>query len=198
MKNLKCSSCGAGLEIEDNNEYAVCSHCGSRYKLNESLNVNIKLDDNAKDVLNEGLGIFKHISKFMLIPIIIFVIIFVLIICFAFTNNMSKSEKTMDDNQKQIEKKVNKQQESVKKDFFNFQFVNDNGTKSAFFLESTLDEIIQSNKIYERKVVLVFNGTETINEDEIINIKHALDGKYEVSLNYDEDGYINKIIVNKI
>ena len=197
MEKLKCSSCGATLQVEENNEYAVCAHCGSKYKLNEDLNVNIKLDDNTKEVLNTGLGIFKHTTWFMFIPVIIFVIVFVLIIYFGFINT-SRSEKTIDNNQKQIEEKINKQQEKVKKDMFNFQFINDNGTKSAFFLESTLDEIIQSNKTYDRKVMLVFNGTETTNESEIIDIKHSLDGKYEVSLNYDEDGYINKIIVDKI
>lgn len=197
MEKLKCSSCGAALQVEENKEYAVCNHCGSKYKLNEDLNVNIKLDNNVKEVLNAGLGTFNHISKFMVIPIIVFVIIFVLIFYFGFINT-SKSRKTIENNQKQIEEQINKQQENVKKDVFNFQFTNDNGTKSAFFLKSTLDEIIQSNKIYDRKVTLVFNGTETTNESEIIDIKHSLDGDYEVSFNYDEDGYINKIIVNKI
>ena len=197
MEKLKCSSCGATLKVEENNEYAVCSHCGSRYKLKEDLNVNIKLDDNVKEVLNTGLGTFNHISKFMIIPIIFIIIVFVLVFVFGFMNT-NKNRKIVDDNQKEIADKINKQQEAVKKDVFNFQFTNDNGTKSAFFLESTLDEIIQSNKKYDRKVLLVFNGKETSNESEIIEIKHSLDGNYEVSLNYDDEGYINKINVDKI
>ena len=197
MKKLNCSSCGATLQVEENQEYAICNHCGSKYKLNEDLNVNIKLDDNMKKVLNSGVGTFNHISKFMFIPIIIFIILFILIFYFSFIN-INKNRKTIIDNQKQIEDTINNKQETVKKDVFNFQFINDNGTKSAFFLESTLDEIIQSNKIYDRKVTLVFNGTETTDESEIINIKHSLDGNYEVSFNYDEEGYINKIIVDII
>jgi len=197
MEKLKCSSCGATLQIEENKEYAICNHCGSKYKLNEDLNVNIKLDDNMKEVLNTGLGTFKHISKFMFIPIIIAVIIFILVFYIGFIN-INKNRNTMEDNQKQMEQQLNKYQENVKKDAFNFQFTNDNGTKSAFFLESTLDEIIQSNKTYDRKVILVFNGTEILDESEIINIKHSLDGNYEVSFNYDDDGYINKIIVDII
>lgn len=197
MKKLNCSSCGATLEVEENKEYAVCEHCGSRYKLNEDLNVNINLDDNMKDVLNTGMGTFNHTLKFMFIPIIIFVIIFGLIFYFGFINT-NKSKKVVDNNQNQIKEQINTQQEKVKKEMFNFQFINDNGTKSAFFLESTLDEIIQSNKTYDRKVILVFNGNEVIDESEIIDIKHSLKGNYEVSLNYDEEGYINKIVVNKI
>ena len=197
MEKLKCSSCGAPLKIEENKEYAICTHCKTRYKLNEDLNVNIKLDDNMKEVLNSSLGPVNHISKFMFIPIIIFVIIFGLIIYFGFTN-INKNRKTMEENQKEIADKINNPKENIDKNIFNFQFIYDNGTKSAFFLESTLDKIIQSNKIYEKKINLVFNGTETSDESEIINIKHSLDGDYEVSINYDEEGYINKITVDKI
>ena len=80
MEKLKCSSCGAELEVEENKEYAKCNHCGARYKLNEDLNVNIKLDDNIKEVLNNGLGTAKHVSKFFFIPIIIFIIIILLFV----------------------------------------------------------------------------------------------------------------------
>ena len=201
MKKLKCSSCGAELHVEENKEYAVCNHCGARYKLNEDLNINIKLDDSAKEVLNSGLGAFKNISKFMIIPIIAFIIIFIVISIFIFTNaskNRKIVEKSQNQEQSQQEELIEEQLEKAKKDSFNFQFINDNGTKSAFFLESTLDEIIQSNKTKDRLVTLVFDGKETTEESEIIKIKHSLAGNYEVSFDYDNDGYINKIIVNKI
>ena len=204
MKKLKCSSCGAELHIEDNKEYAVCNHCGSRYKLNEDLNVNIKLDDNMKEVLNNGLGTVKNASKVMIIPFILFALIFIAIFVFGFIN-INKSKKSAEENREKIHEQVkeqneiiNKQQEEAKKEMFNFQFANDNGTKSAFFLESTLDEIIESNKTQDRLVTLVFNGKEVTEESEIINIKHSLKGDYEVSFNYDDEGYINKIIVDKI
>ena len=204
MKKLKCSSCGAELHVEDNKEYAVCNHCGSRYKLNEDLNVNIKLDDNMKEVLNNGLGTVKNASKVMIIPFILFALIFIAIFVFGFIN-INKSKKSAEENREKIHEQVkeqneiiNKQQEEAKKEMFNFQFANDNGTKSAFFLESTLDEIIESNKTQDRLVTLVFNGKEVTEESEIINIKHSLKGDYEVSFNYDDEGYINKIIVDKI
>ena len=84
------------------------------------------------------------------------------------------------------------------KSMFNIHLENDGGTKNAFFLESTLDDIIQSNKTHDRKVTLVFEGKETTDEKEIIDIKHSLSGTYEVSINYDDKGYVNKIIVEKI
>lgn len=197
MKKLNCSSCGAELRIEENKEYAVCDHCGSKYKLNEDLNINIKLDDNVKDVINTSFGTVNKASKFMFVPIFIFVIAFSLIL-FIGIRSINRSRNNSNENKKQQEENINKQQEEVKKDIFNFQFVNDNGTKSAFLLESTLDEIIQSNKLYNRKVTLVYNGKETTDETEIINIKHSLEGDYEVSLDYDDEGFIYKIRVDAI
>ena len=197
MKKLNCSSCGAELRIEENKEYAVCDHCGTRYKLNEDLNINIKLDDNVKDVINTSFGTVNKASKFMFVPIFIFVIAFSLIL-FIGIRSINRSRNNSEENKKQQQENINKQQEEVKKDVFNFQFVNDNGTKSAFLLESTLDEIIQSNKLYNRKVTLVYNGKETTDETEIINIKHSLEGDYEVSLDYDSEGFIYKIRVDTI
>ena len=197
MKKLNCSSCGAELRIEENKEYAVCDHCGTKYKLNEDLNINIKLDDNVKDVINTSFGTVNKASKFMFVPIFIFVIAFSLIL-FIGIRSINRSRNNSEENKKQQEENINKQQEEVKKDIFNFQFVNDNGTKSAFLLESTLDEIIQSNKLYNRKITLVYNGKETTDETEIINIKHSLEGDYEVSLDYDSEGFIYKIRVDTI
>ena len=198
MQKLKCLSCGASLEVEENKEYAICNHCKTKYKLNEDLNINIKLDDNVKEIIENNTGTLKNMSKFMLIPIIIFIFVFISILYFGITSK-NRNTKIIDNNKKQIEDKINNQvEDKIKKDAFNFQFAYDNGEKSAFFLKSTLDTIIQSNKTNERKVFLNFNGNETLDESEIINIKHSLDGNYEVSFNYDEDGYINKIIVNTI
>ena len=182
MEKLKCSSCGGHLDVEENKEYALCKHCGARYKLNEDLNVNIKLDDNMKEVLNNGLGTVQHFSKFMIVPIVMFIIIFIIM-----SFNIFRIFGGRDSLKKETDKSS-----------FNFTFSHENGTKSALFLESTLDDIIQSNKTHDRKVALVFEGKETTDEKEIIDIKHSLSGTYEVSINYDDKGYVNKIIVEKI
>ena len=197
MERLKCSSCGAELEVESNNEYAFCRHCGTRYKLKEDLNVNIKLDDNMKEVINTGLGTVKHASTFMIVPVIMFIMIFITI-AFAMFKTTNTMIDTKDETFDKYEEEKIKIEEESKKYSFNFQFINANGTKATIFVKSTLDEIIQSNKTNERQVTLVFNGTETKEESEIIEIKHSLSGDYEVSLNYDDDGYINKILVDKI
>ncbi len=197
MKELKCSHCGSTLVIDENKEYAKCDYCGSKYKLKDDLNVNINLDDTMKEVINTGLGAFKNTSRFMVVPIILFVIFFIAIVMFGiFSSIDSKNE--FDDNRNKIEESIKSQQDSALKERFNFQFSGDNGTKNAFFLRDTLDTIVESNKTNERIVTLVFDGKETTDEKEIIDIKHSLDGDYEVSFTYDDDGYISKIVVDKI
>ena len=193
MKKLKCTSCGGELEVEENKEYAKCKYCGTRYKLNEDLNINLKLDDNTKQVLTNGLEGFKQFTKpngiEVVAILIIFASIFFIIMTFIplgrnISNNYNEERET--------------QEKTAEKNHFNIQFYGSNGTNNSFLVKHTLDEIIESNKTHDRKVTLVFNGTETTDESEIIEIKQSLEGEYEVSLNYDEEGFINKIKVEKI
>ncbi len=175
MKKLKCSSCGGEINIDEDKEFGTCPYCGTKYKLNEDVNLNIKLDDNMKEVLNNGFGMAKHFSKFMIFPIVVVVFIFIMII-FSTIKGSSSFDKSS----------------------FNDQFFSASGTKNTFFLKGTLDDIIESNKTHKKKVALEFDGKETTDEKEIIEIKHSLSGNYEVSLNYDEKGYVNKIVIEKI
>lgn len=203
MKKMRCTSCGAELKIQDDKEYAVCDHCGTSYKLNEDVNINFKLDDNMKDVLKNGMEQSNKISKIMMIP---FFIIFTLVICgfiFAFVN-MGKSRDESNKRQNEIKEENEKAEQEAKEETerysFNFQFTAAAGTKYGNQVESVLDDIIASNKNFDRKVTLVFNGESTIDETRIIEIKHGL-GKwdeYEVVVNKDNDGYINEIKVDKI
>lgn len=199
MKKLRCSSCGAELKVNDDKEYAICEHCGTKYKLNEDLNVNIKIDDEVKEVIAKGA---KGFSKLMLIPVIIFIIFFICIIFFIIKSRIDFNNKVEDTTQKYEEqdKNVDKFNEGIEKYSFNFNFTNAAGTKSTFFLKNILDDIIESNKTHDRKVSLVFNGQSTTEEAEIIKIKQNLNDKdnFEVSKNYDDDGYINEIKVDKI
>lgn len=192
MEKLRCSSCGGEMTIDENKEYATCNYCGTKYKLNKDVNVNIKLDENTKEVLSDGFGRINKFSWIIFIPIIIFFVIFVIMLVNMNSFNIGISNSH--DNYEE-EKEID---DSFEKSSFNVQFFGANGTKSDFFLGYILDDIIQSNKTNDRKVVLVFDGKEISDENEIIDIKHSLSGNYEVSLNYDDAGYINKIVVDKI
>ena len=199
MKKMRCTSCGAELKVKDDKEYAICEHCGSSYKLNEDVNINFKMDDNMKDVLKQGMEHTKKFSRLMLIPVGFFVVIFISIIVFSFKTE-ADFNKEQEESRQQMEEKAAKAKEESDKYSFNFQFINAAGTKSGNQAESTLDDIIESNKNYDRQVTLVFNGKSTTDEAEIIKIKHGLGSwdEYEVIVNKDSDGYVNEIKVDKV
>jgi DNA-directed RNA polymerase subunit RPC12/RpoP len=196
MKKMKCTSCGAELKVEKDNEYAVCEHCGSKYKLNESVDINIKMDDNMKDVIKFGFERNRKISK---VAMIIFVVIFIGVLVFFFTIVRSSINR-QEESRKQMEERSNKSKEEYNKTTFNTQFAFVSGTKYGSEIKIFLDVIVNSNKVNERKVSLIYKDEKTIDEDKIINIKHTLkdNEKYEVSTNYDNDGYINEIKVEEI
>lgn len=74
------------------------------------------------------------------------------------------------------------------------------GTKMGVHVIAVLDDIIASNKTENRKITVKYQETETQDETEIKNIKQKIGtfDNYEVTFEYDEDGYINKAIIEKI
>lgn len=55
--------------------------------------------------------------------------------------------------------------------------------------------MVTSNKTNTDHIItIIYKETTTTSEDEIVNIKHSLDEmtEYEISLDYDANGYINK------
>ena len=74
------------------------------------------------------------------------------------------------------------------------------GSQYGTALSNLLDEVITSNKKYpDNQITIVFGEITTSDQEEIKNMKKNLDTwtKYEVSTEYDENGYINKIIIEQ-
>lgn len=89
--------------------------------------------------------------------------------------------------------------EGIDKETFNFFLKNE--TTSGLFLSNTIDEIIDSNKTNKEHLIeVVFDGTSYGKDTNKIGeikgkIKSDIDSKYEVSLDYDENGYVNKVTI---
>ena len=86
-------------------------------------------------------------------------------------------------------------------DSFNTGLESMQGTKSKFMLSGYLDNVVTSNKKNAGHIITVtYNETTTTEEDGIVKIKHSLkdDKQYEVSIGYDTNGYINKVIIKEI
>lgn len=80
---------------------------------------------------------------------------------------------------------------------FNSMFSIFAGTKADIAVTGLLDKIVTSNKTNDRKVAVSYEGKETQNETEIINIKSNISGNYEIKFDYDEEGYIVKATITK-
>lgn len=85
---------------------------------------------------------------------------------------------------------------------FNANFEDYSGTQSNLFISELLDNINTNNKTNSnKKIDVAYEKAITSEEKEIIKIKHSLGNnlkKYEVILDYDEEGYVNKVTIEKI
>lgn len=122
-----------------------------------------------------------------------------------------KAEKEQEEEEKkqqELEDKIKKEQEeyheNFSKDSFNSTFEINQGTKSGMFAKSQVDNIIKNNKKdKEHLIEVIFDGTYYgTDPSNISNVKNNLrefNGnkfqEYEISLDYDDNGYVNKVTI---
>ena len=87
----------------------------------------------------------------------------------------------------------------IGKSEFNSTFEVYNGSKRGTQLKRLLDEINTNNKKEDRKITVKYNEIETQDTTEIKNLKMELDDsdKFEISFEYDKDGYIYEVTIEK-
>ena len=101
----------------------------------------------------------------------------------------------------EVENTINKVKEKISKSYFNSKFESQSGTKSKFLTEPLLDDIVTNNKTNKDMLItLIYKDQETTDPDTIIEIKHSLSDKkkYEIKIDYDDDGYVNRITIEDI
>lgn len=119
-------------------------------------------------------------------------------------NNNEEVENIFNEGYNKIEKEYNQisiqQQNKQEASNFNFYLENSNGTKNGFLVKSTLDEVITSNKTKDRKITVKYNEIETQDPEIIKQTKQKIENSknYEVSIDYDEEGFINKVIIEDL
>lgn len=189
MKKIKCTSCGGEMTIDSNKEYATCNYCGTKYKLNEDVNININIDEDVKEVLNKGISHIGKIRIFIFIPIIIFVLI-ALISVFTFN-------KTSNDISENMNEDFNNIRDEYNITAFNGPFELYSGTQNSLFTKELLNEIITNNQKNKNQLInVIYNETITTDVNEIMNIQNALNNEnYTILFDYDDKGYINKVTI---
>ena len=121
---------------------------------------------------------------------------------------LRKEKEKAEKKQEELEDKINKEQEeyheNFSKDSFNSTFEMNQGTKSGMFAKSQVDNIIKNNKKdKEHLIEVIFDGTSYgTDPSNISNVKNNLrefNGykfqEYEISLDYDDNGYVNKVTI---
>jgi len=172
--NLRCPNCGSNLKINEDDKHAKCTHCES------DLLIEKDMDDELKATIIENMKKNGKLSRtvliwFLISSALISIIAFGVFICIGIFG--SKADKKSD---------------------YNFPFVNEGGTRWGTFVGYTLDDVISTNKRYkDRKITVIYNDIETTKEADIIKIKDKLGSYtyYELIIDYDIDGYVNKVTI---
>ncbi len=133
----------------------------------------------------------------------------------AIKEEYNKKQKEAEEKQKAIEEEVKKRQEELEqkrkeeelqreKDSFNNMHEFYAGTQGGTATGLEIDEIIKSNKkSSEHLIEVIFDGTSYgTDPDKIKEIKGMLKSfngyklqNYEISVDYDENGYVNKVTI---
>ena len=130
-------------------------------------------------------------------------------------NQMQQMDKEHNESDKEVQNGVfdmfnnivdeaENQMEQMDKEFeinsFNNTLEMYSGKEMGNLVISAIDKIITSNKTQERKITIKYDGTETQDETEINKIKQKIDGfkNYNISYEYDADGFINKATIENM
>lgn len=97
----------------------------------------------------------------------------------------------------EIKSEMNKQEV----DSFNSDYELYGGTRPKTYVNSILDNVVKNNKKNKDKIITVtYNDNTTSDPDEIIELKKSFEDrkKYEIILDYNEAGLVNKIRIEDI
>lgn len=206
LKELKCKNCGAKIELEEGKTEATCKYC----------NTTFKVDDEYSKAYNYTKGVLKAQNEQMherlneynnsmvgkatkWISAVIFLMAFLIIVAIIGTLIYdSTSLKSKNNRENIVDKSENNDDNDFDAQWFNTNFSGFNGTKSTSFIKGYLDRIATNNKTEKEHIITVkYLDKETSDPDEIVAIKESLaeNGEYELSMDYDEKGFFNKLTI---
>ena len=198
LVELKCKNCGAQLKVEEGTSQVKCEFCGSTFSVDDAYNEAYKYTkgvlkarseqmeedfNKAQDLMDSFIG--KPSRVFSIAFVVIFILIFAFIGYHMYVG-FSDSRNSRD---------------SFEIDSFNTPYETDAGKRSGFFIVGTLDDIVTNNKTNKSHIItVVYNDITTTEEKEIKEIRNKLSDRkdYDVSLDYDSNGYVNKYTIEDI
>ena len=156
------------------------------------------LDDNIANIDTNDYEVRPR--KWLLVVLVIIAIVIVIVLA----NKFVMDKKAKDNDNKGIfgifgnifDEEIN--MGDFDKSSFNSKFEMRTGTQYGSFVSSLLDDVITNNKTNkEHMIEIVFGEVNTTDSNEIKNMKQNLKtiSQYEVSLDYDQNGYVNKVTI---
>ncbi len=163
--------------------------------------------DNQEKMKNVGRKGLKVAKGFGIGYLIFGVILFVIVIAVFWVtfSQISKSNRQMDEIKDKTNDIIDQGFDNVNDAFnkmnvdeFNFNLETYTGTQYGSSVSSLLDNVITKiKKNTDHSITVTYGTTTTSNTDEIMNLKKQFDKKlqYEISFDYDSNGYINKVTI---
>lgn len=173
-------------------------------------------NENVEKTLDENIQADFNVKprKWILVILIILALVIVVVLADKFIKNLN-SKKSENDNSKgissifdktfeifnNVSSEISSQNYDFNKSSFNSDYELYIGTKWGSSCEPILNNAITNNKKNTEHLIIVkYNGKETSDPTEITDIKQSLDKweEYEISLNYDENGFVSEIIIEAV
>lgn len=192
LKELKCNNCGASVKVDENASQAKCEFCHTTFSVEDAYHDGYKFekgrmrahDERLGENLEQVKGMIKPFGKIFatqyIISAVVFVAIFVAVvitIIFFATRQINSVDKV--------------DEFAIRS--FNNSYELYTGTEYGSSVGRLIDEISTNNKKEkEHKIIIKYKEISTKDPNEMKEIKKQLDQwtKYEVTFEYDDDGFI--------
>ncbi len=196
LKKLACKNCGAKLEIEEGASQVKCNFCGTSFSVEDAYNEGYNYTKGVLKATDEHMKEnLKTVGKIpMALGIIVIIMFFVIfsIISYRIINSNNISD---------LQDEWTKESAEIDKKYFNHQYEIYSGKKSTFFISHALDNIVTNNKTNKNYIITVsYNNITSNEESKIKEIRDMLNNNidYDISLDYDSRGYVNKFTITDI
>lgn len=206
LVKLECPNCGASLNVDKDKKEFYCKYCRTTSLLDDGV-IRVEhtiVDENSKERLKlfKGIGITTMVYVGIILFVVIAVFGFIIFNIINMSNRVSTQKDNIIDQANEVTDEVfDKVYTKGELSYFNSSFEMYSGTKSKFLISSLLDNVVTNNKTEKEHIItVIYRDKSTDIPDEIVKIKHSLkdDKKYEVSLDYDEYGFVNKVTITDL
>jgi len=156
-------------------------------------------DEENKEKVKKGLKVAKGVGigylAFIIIVLVLALVIFFIVLSGFF--KIGNQNKNIINKSSNI---INQSIDQMDIERFNLELEDYNGSKYGYDVKELLDEVVlKLKKNTEHSITLIYENTSMTNTNDIINLKKQIDdeSEYEIVLDYDKNGYINKITISK-